>query len=104
MLFFPVWRVPGKRLHRFSFLSSDDFGVDYDVVVGLGDGGEDGVAVCALAVHNGLELLFGAHVAVACGQGMGYKAIADTLNTEGLKSKRGGTWHPQTVARVLERQ
>lgn len=38
------------------------------------------------------------------GQGKGYKAIADTLNAEGLKSKRGGTWHPQTVARVLERQ
>jgi DNA invertase Pin-like site-specific DNA recombinase len=38
------------------------------------------------------------------GEGMGYKAIADVLNTEGLKSKRGGTWHPQTVARVLGRQ
>jgi DNA invertase Pin-like site-specific DNA recombinase len=38
------------------------------------------------------------------GEGMGYKAIADRLNTEGLTSKRGGTWHPQTVARVLERE
>jgi DNA invertase Pin-like site-specific DNA recombinase len=37
------------------------------------------------------------------GYGIGYKAIADRLNAEGLKSKRGGSWHPQTVARVLER-
>lgn len=36
-------------------------------------------------------------------EGMGYKAIAERLNTEGLTSKRGGTWHPQTVARVLAR-
>lgn len=36
-------------------------------------------------------------------EGMGYKAIADRLNTEGLTSKRGGAWHPQTVSRVLAR-
>lgn len=36
-------------------------------------------------------------------EGIGYKAIADRLNSEGLKSKRGGSWHPQTVARVLGR-
>jgi hypothetical protein len=38
------------------------------------------------------------------GEGMGYKAIADRLNAEGLTSKRGGTWHPQTVSRVLARE
>jgi len=36
-------------------------------------------------------------------EGMGFKAIADRLNAEGLTSKRGGTWHPQTVSRVLAR-
>ena len=38
------------------------------------------------------------------GDGLSYRLIAERLNAEGLKSKRGGTWHPQTVARVLERQ
>lgn len=37
-------------------------------------------------------------------EGMGYLAIAERLNAEGLTSKRGGTWHPQTVSRVLARE
>jgi DNA invertase Pin-like site-specific DNA recombinase len=38
------------------------------------------------------------------GEGLSYRLIADRLNAEGLNSKRGGTWHPQTVARVLARE
>lgn len=37
------------------------------------------------------------------GEGLGYKAIAARLNAEGRQSKRGGSWHPQTVSRVLGR-
>jgi DNA invertase Pin-like site-specific DNA recombinase len=36
-------------------------------------------------------------------EGLSYAAIADQLNAEGLKPKRGGTWHPMTVSRVLGR-
>jgi DNA invertase Pin-like site-specific DNA recombinase len=35
--------------------------------------------------------------------GLSYRQIADQLNSEGLTAKRGGSWHPQTVSRVLER-
>ena len=35
--------------------------------------------------------------------GQSYRSIAATLNAEGLKPKRGGQWHSQTVSRVLER-
>jgi DNA invertase Pin-like site-specific DNA recombinase len=37
------------------------------------------------------------------GEGLSYRLIAATLNTEGLRSKRGGEWHPETVSRVLGR-
>jgi DNA invertase Pin-like site-specific DNA recombinase len=37
------------------------------------------------------------------GEGLSYRLIAATLNAEGLQSKRGGDWHPQTISRVLER-
>jgi DNA invertase Pin-like site-specific DNA recombinase len=36
-------------------------------------------------------------------QGLTLQQIADTLTAEGLKTKRGGAWHPTTVARSLER-
>jgi len=36
-------------------------------------------------------------------QGQSYREIAAVLNAEGLRSKRGGTWHSQTVSRVLGR-
>jgi DNA invertase Pin-like site-specific DNA recombinase len=36
-------------------------------------------------------------------EGLSYRLIAARLNEEGLKSKRGGSWHPMTVQRVLER-
>jgi DNA invertase Pin-like site-specific DNA recombinase len=34
-------------------------------------------------------------------EGLGVRAIAARANAEGLPSKRGGRWHPATVARVL---
>jgi DNA invertase Pin-like site-specific DNA recombinase len=36
--------------------------------------------------------------------GQSIRAICAQLNAEGIPSKRGGAWHPQTVARVLTRQ
>jgi DNA invertase Pin-like site-specific DNA recombinase len=35
------------------------------------------------------------------GEGASLRQIAETLNGEGHKAKRGGPWHPQTVARAL---
>lgn len=35
--------------------------------------------------------------------GRSLRAIATTLTTEGVKTKLGGRWHPQSVARVLRR-
>ena len=35
--------------------------------------------------------------------GASLRKIAATLTAEGLKPKRGGAWHPQQVARVLDR-
>jgi DNA invertase Pin-like site-specific DNA recombinase len=35
--------------------------------------------------------------------GMSIRAITQELNARGALSKRGGSWHPQTVARVLAR-
>ncbi len=32
------------------------------------------------------------------------REIASLLDEEGLRSKRGGQWYPQTVRRALERQ
>ena len=37
------------------------------------------------------------------GEGLSYRLIAAQLNAEGLRSKRGGEWHPETVSRVLGR-
>lgn len=34
-------------------------------------------------------------------EGLGVRAIAERANAEGLPSKRGGRWHPTTVARLL---
>ena len=36
------------------------------------------------------------------GTGSSLRDIVDHLNGTGVRSKRGGTWHPQTVSRVLE--
>jgi DNA invertase Pin-like site-specific DNA recombinase len=36
--------------------------------------------------------------------GHSIRAIADQLNDEQVPAKRGGRWHPTTVARVLERR
>jgi len=35
--------------------------------------------------------------------GLSIRKIADQLNTEQVPAKRGGSWHPTTVARVLQR-
>jgi DNA invertase Pin-like site-specific DNA recombinase len=35
--------------------------------------------------------------------GRSIRAIADRLNAEQVPAKRGGHWHPTTVARVLRR-
>ncbi|HJU00287.1 MAG TPA: recombinase family protein [Actinomycetes bacterium] len=35
--------------------------------------------------------------------GLSIRRIADKLNTEQIPAKRGGPWHPTTVARVLRR-
>jgi DNA invertase Pin-like site-specific DNA recombinase len=35
--------------------------------------------------------------------GASLREIADTLVAEGYRAKRGGPWHPQTIARVLSR-
>jgi DNA invertase Pin-like site-specific DNA recombinase len=37
------------------------------------------------------------------GEGKSYALIAETLNAEELKPKRGGIWHAQTVSRALAR-
>lgn len=36
-------------------------------------------------------------------QGLTLQAIADQLNAEGLKTKRGGTWYPSTVSNIIGR-
>lgn len=36
------------------------------------------------------------------GEGLGVRAIARQLNEDGVPSKRGGRWHPTTVARLLD--
>lgn len=35
--------------------------------------------------------------------GLSLRAIADVLVAEGHRTKRDGTWHPSTIARVLKR-
>jgi hypothetical protein len=36
--------------------------------------------------------------------GLSIRKIADQLNAERVPAKRGGPWHPTTVARVLQEQ
>jgi site-specific DNA recombinase len=35
--------------------------------------------------------------------GKSYQSIAKYLNEHGIKSKRGGKWHPETVSAVCKR-
>ncbi|MBA2730487.1 MAG: recombinase family protein [Euzebyaceae bacterium] len=44
------------------------------------------------------------HIAALRAEGLSYRAISDLLNTERVPAKRGGQWHPQTVARVARWQ
>jgi DNA invertase Pin-like site-specific DNA recombinase len=37
-------------------------------------------------------------------QGSTLAAIADNLNTRGIKGKRGGRWYPSTVNYLIKRQ
>jgi DNA invertase Pin-like site-specific DNA recombinase len=67
--------------------------------------------------RNGAEVLAPAHRAAAIeracplkpilaeltGAGMSIRQIAAELTARGIPSARGGKWHPQTVARVMER-
>jgi DNA invertase Pin-like site-specific DNA recombinase len=36
-------------------------------------------------------------------QGAKLQAIADELNLQGIATKRGGTWHPTTIKKIMER-
>jgi site-specific DNA recombinase len=38
------------------------------------------------------------------GEGKTLQAIADHLNSEGIKTARGGKWYPKTVANIIERE
>lgn len=38
------------------------------------------------------------------GQGMTLTAIADKLNSEGIKTARGGKWYPTTVSNIVNRE
>lgn len=48
------------------------------------------------------EALVVKHIFDLRAQGMGFKLIAKTLTQEGVKTKRGGQWHPVTVRTILE--
>jgi DNA invertase Pin-like site-specific DNA recombinase len=37
-------------------------------------------------------------------KGASLRSIASTLTKEGLRPKRGGRWHPETIAKVLRRE
>jgi hypothetical protein len=37
-------------------------------------------------------------------QGLNYPAIAQALNTEGLRPQSGGSWFPASVSRTLARE
>jgi DNA invertase Pin-like site-specific DNA recombinase len=45
-----------------------------------------------------------ARILAMAAEGVSYRAIAATLNDEGIPTKRGSTWHPTTVARVIQRE
>lgn len=45
-----------------------------------------------------------ARVAALRAEGLTLQQIADTLNGEGIATKRGGRWAPQTVANLLKRE
>ncbi len=34
--------------------------------------------------------------------GLSLRAIAETLNAEGIPTKRGGRWSPSTISRILD--
>lgn len=36
-------------------------------------------------------------------EGLTLQAIADQMTAEGIPTKRGGAWHPQTVSRIIKR-
>lgn len=62
----------------------------------------------ALAVRNRAEAVeriapMAGRLAALRGQGLSLRRIATTLNGEGVSSPCGGSWHPATVQRALER-
>jgi DNA invertase Pin-like site-specific DNA recombinase len=58
--------------------------------------------VSALVPHP-LEAATIARILERRGQGASLRAIVETLEAEGYRTKRGKAWHPQTVARILAR-
>lgn len=64
----------------------------------LGKRAEDGVLV-----DDPDEAATVARITELRREGLSLRQIAAQLDQEGLRTKRGGRWHPPTVARVLER-
>jgi len=60
------------------------------------------VAVDGHLVPNETEAAAVERMAEMREAGTSYAAIAETLNAEGVQTKRGGRWHPSTVQRVLD--
>jgi DNA invertase Pin-like site-specific DNA recombinase len=60
-------------------------------------------AVDGALVTDPVEAVTVARIVTLRAEGRSLRQIADTLDSEGLRTKRGGRWHPPTVARVLER-
>jgi DNA invertase Pin-like site-specific DNA recombinase len=54
-------------------------------------------------VDNDAEQAVIARIRGMADKGNSIRSICAVLNAEGVPSKRGGKWHPQTVARVLDR-
>lgn len=54
-------------------------------------------------VRNAQEETALARLAALRAQGLTYRAIAQTLNAEGVPTKRGGNWNPGTVQRYVKR-
>ena len=50
---------------------------------------------------DSVELAIAAYIHDLADKGLSLRGISDTLNTEGIVSKRGGRWYASTVSRVL---
>lgn len=66
--------------------------------VPLGWRAEDGALVADEAEQEALRRILRLRV-----EGLSLRGICAVLEAEGVRAKRGGTWHPQTVTLALER-